>query len=57
MPKEIAKENDYYLSHVSNTLKELQEKNIVECLTKEREKGKIYALTEEGKKIFEKIEE
>lgn len=54
-PKEIAGETDYYLSHVSNTLSDMEEKNLVECLTPDRNKGRIYALTEEGEELGKEI--
>lgn len=50
-PKEISEDTSYYLSHVSNTLSELSDHDLVECATPERQKGKIYIITEEGKKI------
>jgi len=55
-PKEMAEETNYYLSHISNTLKNLSEKDIVNCLTKQRDKGRIYALTDLGKEIAEQIQ-
>lgn len=54
-PKEIAGETDYYLSHVSNTLRDLTEKKVVRCLTEDRKKGRIYGLTEEGEEIADQI--
>lgn len=54
-PKEIKEETDYYLSHVSNTLKELSEEEVVKCLTENRKKGRIYALTDLGEEIAEQI--
>lgn len=54
-PKEIQEETDYYLSHVSNTLKDLSEKEIVKCLTDDRKKGRIYDLTDLGEEIAEQL--
>lgn len=51
MPSILAKEINIQLSHISRALKELKDKNIVECLNKESRKGKIYSLTELGKKL------
>lgn len=51
MPSILAKEINIQLSHISRALKELKDKNIVECLNKESKKGKIYSLTELGKKL------
>jgi len=56
-PKEISEETEYYLSHVSKTLSDLQEKNLVECLTPESKKGKLFRATDEGKKFIKHLEE
>lgn len=56
-PKDIAGETEYYLSHVSNTLSDLEDKNLAECLTPDRNKGRIYVLTEEGKEMMEEIQD
>jgi hypothetical protein len=54
-PKEIAGETEYYLSHVSNTLSDLEDKNLAECLTPSRNKGRIYVLTDEGQEMLDEI--
>lgn len=54
-PKDIAGETEYYLSHVSNTLSDLEDKGLVECLTPDRNKGRIYVLTDEGKEMMEEL--
>lgn len=54
-PKDIAGETEYYLSHVSNTLSDLENRGLAECLTPDRNKGRIYALTGEGKQMLEEI--
>jgi len=56
LPSVLAKETKIQLSHVSRALRELIDKNIVECLNMNSKKGKIYALTELGKKISQIIE-
>lgn len=55
-PKELRNELGYYMSHISHTLRELSEKNLVVCLTPNLYKGKIYALTELGNKIIKLID-
>lgn len=50
-PKDISQNTDYYLSHVSKTLKELSEHDLVECVTPDRRKGRLYKITEEGEEI------
>lgn len=54
-PKEIAEETSYHLSHVSNTLSDLSENDIVECLTEERSKGRIYDVTTIGESIGKQL--
>ena len=56
LPSTLAKELKIQLSHISRALSELKRKNVVECLNETSKKGKIYTLTELGKKISEKIE-
>lgn len=55
-PTQLSEELDISSSHVSRALTELREKDIVERLVESR-KGRIYALTDKGCKIAEKIEE
>lgn len=55
-PKEIAGETEYYLSHVSNTLSDLEDKNLTECLTPSRNKGRIYVLTDEGQEMLRELQ-
>ncbi len=55
IPTQIAKETGLAVSHVSRTLKEFVEKGLVECKTPNEKVGKIYALTEKGKRVLEKI--
>lgn len=50
-PKQLTKESGINFSHISNVLRQLQEIGVVECLTPELRKGRIYALTKKGKKL------
>lgn len=54
-PKDLSNKTDYYLSHVSKTLKELVEHEMAECLTPDRKKGRLYRLTEKGEKIYQEL--
>ena len=47
-PKDVAKETGYYLSHVSNTISDLEKKGLVKCLSPDRKKGRLYKTTKEG---------
>lgn len=44
------------ITHVSTTLRELKEKQLVICLTPNLNKGKIYGLTTLGKELQESLE-
>ena len=50
-PTEIGRAQGISLHHVSRTLKELGEKGMVICLTPKATSGRVYNLTEKGKKI------
>lgn len=54
-PKMISEEIDLYLSHVSKTLRELADIGLVECLTPNLRRGRLYALTDGGKKVAEYV--
>ena len=54
-PSEIAERTDRHLSHVSGTLTDMEDRGIVECVTPERQKGRIYSVTEEGAEISAKV--
>ena len=54
-PKQIADETELYLSHVSHTIKGLMKREIVECLTPQLRRGKIFKLTEDGQEIAEQL--
>jgi DNA-binding MarR family transcriptional regulator len=55
-PKEIAEETGYYLSHVSNTLSDLEDRGLVECLTPDRRKGRLWTATDAGTDLIEELE-
>ena len=55
-PSQIAEQVDQPLSHVSRALRELQDKDLVVCLTPNRTKARLYAITPEGADILSKIE-
>jgi len=55
IPTKLAKNVGYPISHVSKTLKELEEKALIKCLTPKRRKGKIYEISLLGKEILSNI--
>lgn len=55
-PSQIAKDIKASTTQVSRTLKQLEERKLVECLTPRSRMGKIYELTEKGKEVLADIE-
>ena len=55
IPSKIAKDTDILQNHMSATLKQLREHELVECINPEARKGRLYRLTEKGEEIVNKI--
>ena len=55
MPKEIANDSGILQNHISNVLRQLKDKNLVECLNPNVRKGRLYRLSDEGLDILDKI--
>jgi DNA-binding transcriptional ArsR family regulator len=51
-PAELAKISGYRLSHVSMYLSDLKEAGLVQCLNEDSKKGRLYQMTELGKKAI-----
>lgn len=56
-PSDISKKLNIPISHVSSTLSELSERDLIVCLTPERRKTKLFETTKTGKSILLKIED
>ncbi len=54
-PSQIAHKTGFYISHVSNILNLLERLGIVQCLTPEVSKGKLFISTDLGKNIINQI--
>jgi len=54
-PKEIAERTGYYLSHVSNTLSDLNDHGLAECITPDRRKGRLWSTTDNGATLIEDL--
>lgn len=52
-PSKISKEIEINKTHISRALSELESKNIVKCLTPDAKKGKLFIISDYGKKILE----
>lgn len=48
MPVVLAKKSGIRPNHISKTLRELKDKNMVVCINEEARKGRLYRLTEKG---------
>ena len=55
-PREIADNLDIHLSHTSQILKQLVDKNVIECLNPTVVRGRLYSLTNIGNEIIQKLE-
>ena len=52
IPTELAKTINSPISRISTTLKELEGKGLIECLTSERRKNKFFRITEKGESVL-----
>ena len=56
MPTEIASDSGILPNHISNVLRQLKEKEIVECINPEVRKGRLYRLSDNGLNILNDLE-
>jgi Mn-dependent DtxR family transcriptional regulator len=54
-PARIAKRLNIEISHASKIVRELKSLGLVECKTPELRKGKLYGLTDNGKRILQNL--
>ncbi|AMD18115.1 hypothetical protein TL18_08875 [Methanobrevibacter sp. YE315] len=57
MPNEIASDSGILPNHISNVLRQLKEKDVVECINPEVRKGRLYRLSDEGLDILKELEQ
>ena len=50
-PSEISEKTKLRLNHVSNFLKDLRDNNLIICLNDDEKRGRLYQITELGKKV------
>lgn len=55
--KQIEKTTNMYKSHVSRTIKELQQKRLIRCTNEKDRSFKFYKLTKDGEKILEETKQ
>lgn len=51
-PTNIARDSKIRINHISNTLKQLKSKGLVECINENMRKGRLYRLTDTGKLVY-----
>lgn len=56
IPTAIAKDTGILTNHISTILGRLKEHDLIECINPEVRKGRLYRLTDKGKKVVEKLE-
>jgi predicted transcriptional regulator len=54
-PKQLSASLKKPMSHVSKALKQLSERQLVECLTPKRRKGRLYDITKRGNQVLDEI--
>ena len=55
-PTQIANDSGIRTNHISKVLRELKEKNVVECINEDEKKGRLYRLTSLGEEIAKKLD-
>ena len=55
MPSQIADDVDVVQNHISQTLRQLREHDLVECVNPQAKKGRLYRLTDKGKVVSENL--
>lgn len=50
-PSEVSERTKIRLNHVSNFLKDLKENKLIICLNDNEKRGRLYQITELGKKV------
>lgn len=57
MPSELDRKMKISLTHASKIVRELHSKKLVICLNEKLKLGRIYRITEKGKKVLKEIKE
>ena len=57
IPSQIARDTGIVQNHISNSLRQLKEHELVECINPEVRKGRIYRLTEKGDELIKNFKE
>ena len=55
-PTQIVKFTGIRITHTSNVLRELKDRDVVECINEEKRVNRIYRLTDRGHEIAEELD-
>ena len=56
IPSEIANDTEIFQNHISNTLRQLKEHELIDCINPEVKKGRLYHHTDKGNLIVKNLE-
>lgn len=56
IPFEIAEDTEIFQNHISNTLRQLKEHELIECINSEVRKGRLYRLTDKGEEVNKNLD-
>jgi DNA-binding MarR family transcriptional regulator len=57
IPTQIKEKTDLSLNNVSDVLREFRKKGVAKCINPEQKTGRLYELTEKGKKLRTELKE
>ena len=55
IPTQIARDSNIIPNHISATLRQLKEHELVECINPEVRKGRLYRLTDKGDELVKNL--
>lgn len=55
IPSKIAEDTEICQNHISNTLSQLREHELIECINPEVRKGRLYRLTDLGDEVADNL--
>jgi len=54
-PSTLARESGIATNHISKTLRELKDKDLIICINEDAKKGRLYQMTELGSEVMQKL--
>ena len=57
IPTQIKEKTDLSLNNVSDILREFRKRNLAECINPKEKTGRIYELTDKGKKLRKQLQD